>query len=229
LQLGLLLPKPPPGGNVPAPLNVGPTGQTKDANLVLNLLNVSANGLLVPFGNVGIGTANPQSRLQVDNGYIQLDLTAGAPPATDCDTAAERGRMITNNVAGILYICVDLGWMALSEPVYSYGQGTYYSYGQGTYYSYGESAYYSYGQGTYIPPAKTCTLVFSTWKYAINAGCASYCSPFTSSATCTIEETVGGGWGGASVYNFAACSDAAPVVSSGVLCQPPGTATCTCF
>lgn len=62
-------------------------------------------------GNVGIGTLEPQSALQV-NGYTQLALTEGAPPSADCDEASELGRMLVDNAAGLLYICVDSGWVA---------------------------------------------------------------------------------------------------------------------
>lgn len=64
-------------------------------------------------GNVGIGTgsATPTSTLQV-NGYVQLALTSGVPPAADCDATEERGRMIVDNAAGNLYICMDSGWVA---------------------------------------------------------------------------------------------------------------------
>ena len=63
-------------------------------------------------GNVGIGTASPQSALQV-SGYTQLDLTAGAPPATDCGTETEAGRMKFDPTADLLYICSGAsGWVA---------------------------------------------------------------------------------------------------------------------
>ena len=62
-------------------------------------------------GKVGIGTTSPQSELQV-NGYTQLALTSGAPPSADCDSASERGRMKVDNAAGLLYICVDSGWLS---------------------------------------------------------------------------------------------------------------------
>lgn len=62
------------------------------------------------LGNVGIGVSTPQSLLQV-NGYLQLALTAGAPPAGDCDAANERGRMMVDSAAGLLYICVASGWV----------------------------------------------------------------------------------------------------------------------
>jgi len=62
-------------------------------------------------GNVGIGTTAPQSTLQV-NGYTQLALTGGIPPATDCDDPSEYGRMKVDASAGSLYICVASGWVA---------------------------------------------------------------------------------------------------------------------
>ena len=73
--------------------------------------STSGNGLIVEDGNVGIGTTNPQSTLQV-SGYTQLALTSGAPPSEDCDSASERGRMKVDNAAGLLYICVDSGWVS---------------------------------------------------------------------------------------------------------------------
>jgi hypothetical protein len=62
-------------------------------------------------GNVGIGTTSPQSKLQVE-GYVQLALTSGSPPSGECNEASERGRMKVDNSAGLLYICVDSGWVA---------------------------------------------------------------------------------------------------------------------
>jgi len=79
------------------------------------VVNFSQIGDVMTFdstaGNVGIGTASPQSSLQVE-GYVQLALTSGAPPSSDCDEASERGRMKIDNSAGLLYICVDSGWIA---------------------------------------------------------------------------------------------------------------------
>jgi len=55
----------PPGGNVPAPINVGPTGQAKRGNLMLNTDGSLEYGLLIPYGKVGIGTITPATRLEV--------------------------------------------------------------------------------------------------------------------------------------------------------------------
>lgn len=87
----------PPGGNVGAPINVGPNGQTKLGGITLNASLIPA-----PDG------------LIVKNGYTQLALYSGTslPPGTDCDAADERGRMKVNNVLGVLYVCVDSGWVA---------------------------------------------------------------------------------------------------------------------
>ena len=60
-------------------------------------------------GNVGVGTASPQSALQV-NGYVQLALTTGAPPAADCDNASEYGRMKVDATGDKLFICTSTGW-----------------------------------------------------------------------------------------------------------------------
>ena len=62
----------------------------------------SDGGLIVNSGNV-----------EVKGGYVQLDLTGGgAPPSADCDEAAERGRMKVDSGAGLLYVCVDSGWVS---------------------------------------------------------------------------------------------------------------------
>jgi hypothetical protein len=78
------------------------------------VVNVSGIGDVMTFdsgtGNVGIGTASPQSSLQVD-GYVQLALTSGSPPSSDCDEVSERGRMKIDNSAGLLFICADSGWI----------------------------------------------------------------------------------------------------------------------
>jgi len=66
----------PPKGNVPAPLNVGPTGQAKRGNLMLNTDGSLEYGLLIPYGKVGIGTTAPAEKLDVaGNAKIEGNLT----------------------------------------------------------------------------------------------------------------------------------------------------------
>ncbi len=82
------------------------------------VVNFSGIGDVMTFnsstGNIGIGTTNPQSSLQVA-GYVQLALTSGSPPSTDCDEASERGRMIVDSTAELIYICVDTGWTTIKH------------------------------------------------------------------------------------------------------------------
>ena len=70
---------PPPGGNVPPPLNVGSIGQTKLGGLILNTSALPAeNGLIVAQGKVGIGTVAPQAALDVSStvsGFLPPRMT----------------------------------------------------------------------------------------------------------------------------------------------------------
>lgn len=68
----------PPGGNVPAPLNTGNIAQEKVAGLLLNT-GAFSNGLIVAYGNVGIGTTSPGYKLDV-NGTLRLQ-PGSAPTA----------------------------------------------------------------------------------------------------------------------------------------------------
>ena len=70
--------------------------------------------------NIWIGTAQPNSRLQVDDGYLQIDSNISSspnPPNTDCDSSSELWRMkliIDNDATWYckLYICAYKGqWL----------------------------------------------------------------------------------------------------------------------
>jgi hypothetical protein len=74
-------------------------------NSVSEIMHLDSNG------NLGIGTDSPQSTLQV-NGYTQLALISGIPPSQDCDDVSELGRMKVDSAAGLLYICMNSGWVA---------------------------------------------------------------------------------------------------------------------
>ncbi len=70
---------PPPGGNVPAPLNVGNVAQIKEGSLILNSAGSYNPGLTVNRdfyvlnGNVGIGTTTPGDyKLNVQGGDIKV-------------------------------------------------------------------------------------------------------------------------------------------------------------
>ncbi len=78
----------PPAGNVPAPLNVGSSGQSKSGGLILNT-GGAAYGLIVDKGNVGIGTPSPTVKLEVAG---QVKITGGAPGT---------GKVLTSDASGL--------------------------------------------------------------------------------------------------------------------------------
>jgi len=61
----------PPGGYIPAPLNTGVGGQSKEGGLLIHNSSSFEDpskpyGLLVRYGYVGIGTTEPQAKLHID-------------------------------------------------------------------------------------------------------------------------------------------------------------------
>jgi len=92
----------PPEGNLAAPINVGSTGQSKSGGLLLNS-GGATNGLIVQYGNVGIGTTNPgTSKLKVagliessSNGFKFPDGTI----QTTAGTAGKDIAILTGTVA----------------------------------------------------------------------------------------------------------------------------------
>jgi hypothetical protein len=78
----------------------------------LDFYTASTNRMAITnSGNVGIGTTGAQSLLHVANtGYAQFEKTfAGAPTGTDCDAAAELGRVTVDTTNGRWYVCTGTG------------------------------------------------------------------------------------------------------------------------
>ena len=61
-------------------------------------------------GKIGIGTTEPNSKLEVTDGYIELDTSDGRPPDNDCDSPDEVGRMVVDSTRPYLYVCMAQGW-----------------------------------------------------------------------------------------------------------------------
>lgn len=111
----------PPGGNVDAPLNVGPIGQAKKGNLMLNTDGALSNGLLVPFGNVGIGTTGPDAKLHIQGGVcIDTDGVCSDPGAGNLTVGDGTGKIN----AGIIDPVFDIGGKKYSTYMPDYAGGT---------------------------------------------------------------------------------------------------------
>ena len=81
-------------------------------------LNVSGGDLYVDdaTGMIGIGTANPISQLQIEGlpGYLHININSTAMPITDCDEAAEAGRIVLDSSGDKMWVCSGTGgWKSL--------------------------------------------------------------------------------------------------------------------
>jgi hypothetical protein len=159
------------------------SGNAIDGGIVSNFqstgIDDDATGVamtLTSSGNVGIGTATPQSALQV-SGYMQLDTVSSPPPTTDCDAASEYGRMKVDPTSGSqrLFVCTAIGWSATALADASPA---------------GESAYTTAGTYSFVVPSG----VTSIAAVAVGGGGGGGGSPGGSG------QSSGGGGGGALVW-----------------------------
>ena len=78
------------------------------------IVDPNGTGIIELNGNVGIGTSAPVSLLTVSaTGYFQFASSYnGAPPAADCNSDSERGRLTINTKSNYLYVCngASRGW-----------------------------------------------------------------------------------------------------------------------
>ena len=68
-------------------------------------------------GTLGVGTTNPNAKLEVTGGYFQFSQTSsGAPPSADCNSNSQRGRLTLDITNNRLYVCAGAsrGWDRLN-------------------------------------------------------------------------------------------------------------------
>lgn len=128
----------PPGNNVFAPINSSAFGQSKVGGLILNLGN-AANGLIVRYGLVGIGTDNPQAELDVAGKIKSTGLKINSTtrgvllPRTTPDkiTAPAEGMIIYNTAQKKFYFFTQNVWKSVEEAVTDERKVIEYSDGEG--------------------------------------------------------------------------------------------------
>jgi hypothetical protein len=85
-----------------------------ETQMVCNGSNWVLVSQVTSVGKVGVKTSSPESALHIPDGeYLQFaDHHFGGPPAGDCDSDAERGRLSIDTLLNFLYICngAARGW-----------------------------------------------------------------------------------------------------------------------
>lgn len=84
-------------------------GEDTSDGLDIAMIRVTGGIAVAKDGGVG-GFVTADQVILSD--YLQLDLTSGSPPSSDCNSQSEWGRMKVDGSAGVLYVCVSSGWVA---------------------------------------------------------------------------------------------------------------------
>jgi len=102
----------PPAGNVPAPLNVSINAQAKEGSLIVGNNSAVTTGLIVRYGNVGIGTTAPAYKLDVNG-----DVRATGFYYTSDLALKTNIKPLENSLAKILQLQgVSFNWKDSGEP-----------------------------------------------------------------------------------------------------------------
>lgn len=83
----------PPGANVAPPLNASLGGQAKEGGLLLGNSPTVSHGLIVRFGDVGIGTTAPSTKLEIKGGPTKTTGGLIIETRTSDPASPETGRM----------------------------------------------------------------------------------------------------------------------------------------
>jgi len=90
--------------------------QDVDTNSGGDITGVTAGTGLTGGGSLGTVTLSlAATPVTVDSaGYARLPMTVGEPPAADCDSAPEAGRLKFAAETDTLYVCNGASWRALA-------------------------------------------------------------------------------------------------------------------
>jgi len=85
-----------------------------DTNSGGDITGVVAGTGLTGGGTAGTVTVSLAATpvIQDASGYARMPVTAGAPPAADCDTTGEAGRMSFAPSNNVLYVCDGTTWQS---------------------------------------------------------------------------------------------------------------------
>ena len=87
-----------------------------DTNSGGDIAGVVAGTGLVGGGQMGVVTLSLAAQpVTIDSaGYARVPVVSVAPPAADCDTVGETGRMTVSSSGGVVYVCDGTGWQSLA-------------------------------------------------------------------------------------------------------------------
>ncbi len=92
--------------------------QDLDTNGGGDITGVVAGNGLIGGGQIGVVTLSLAAQpVTIDSaGYARLPVVANTPPAVDCDSAPEAGRMTFQSSGGMVYVCDGSAWQTLARP-----------------------------------------------------------------------------------------------------------------